>query len=143
MSREIKFRVFESLNKNMHYLDFALYKHDEFNQQNNFVLPTDRQCTAKDYTIMNLDAVNIMQYTGLKDKNDKEIYEGDIVKVQYAFTVSDKSYNFKVCYDEDNAGFLLKEITKSCGTIEWFDNLSEHEFEVIGNIYENSELLNQ
>lgn len=87
----------------------------------------------------NFDEIELLEYTGLKDKNDKETYEDDIIKVKYAF--SNKSYNFKVSRDDSNAGFLLKEITKSYGILEWFDNLSEPEFEVIGNIYENKELI--
>lgn len=140
MSREIKFRVFEPLNKNMHYLDFALYKHDEFNQQNNFVLPTDMQCTAKDYTIMNLDAVNIMQYTGLKDKNDKEIYEGDIVEVTWAN--QRKLIKYIVKYAEDCAYYLL-ECTTDEFELDTFCGYSKEQLEVVGNIYENPELLKE
>ena len=62
----------------------------------------------------------LMQYTGLKDKNNKEIYEGDIVKwyngIEEVFFGDGKF----------QAGVYL---------------LDEKEFEVIGNIYENPELL--
>ena len=137
MNREIKFKAWDKVTKLL--VDLIGFK--DLGQK--IELWYWNKDNEKAYCVADKEYIELMQYTGLKDKNDKEIYEGDIVKVQYAFTVSDKSYNFKVCYDEDNAGFLLKEITKSYGTIEWFDNLSEHEFEVIGNIYENSALLKE
>jgi uncharacterized phage protein (TIGR01671 family) len=155
MDREIKFRVFEPLNKKMHYLDFSLYKHDKYSQQNYWVLPTDRQCSAKDYTIMNLDSVHIMQYTGIKDKNGKEIYEGDIVEIkynQYAFdgeTLVDKYikeyivYNylsFDICIGEHNG---VKVYSCFVQEINLTDSILDEEWEIKGNIYENPELLKE
>ena len=75
-----------------------------------------------DYKILSRD-----QYTGLKDKNDKEIYGGDIVK----HFVSYKEQIDKIHFVED--GWRV-------GT--WEPNyLGNFEVEVIGNIYENPELL--
>jgi len=78
----------------------------------------------------------LMRFTGLKDKNKKEIYEGDILK-------SILSYNGKekiliVYWSEPVAGFMLNDINHSFG---WEFGLSFRTLEVIGNIYENPELI--
>ena len=69
----------------------------------------------------------IMQYTGLKDKNGKEIYEGDIVKHPC-------KRDEKLVVQWDYFGWGL--FWKMCNEV-WLDDSCE----VIGNIYENKELL--
>ena len=72
-----------------------------------------------------MDEIN--QYTGLHDKNGKEIYEGDILKAPY----SDCSTQHKVYFEDGCFKLQFKDLD------EW----SEKEIEIIGNIYENQELL--
>ena len=75
----------------------------------------------------------LMQFTGLKDKNGKEIYEGDILKI------CNGSLNC-VAWMEPNRVVTFEKGAFTCPT--WsFD--STHWIEVIGNIYENPELLKQ
>jgi len=72
----------------------------------------------------------LMQFVGLKDKNKKEIYEGDIVKNNYGI--------FKIVWDKDTLCFTTEpDDYKDWANKNWYDIYNE----VIGNIYENPELL--
>jgi len=99
-----------------------------------------------------IDVKTIVQYTGLKDKNEKEIYEGDILK--------DGIGNLKTCnigeyrldsfvnHDLTNTHlhygvyfYAKKYKTSKISYPEKYQMLNEH-MEIIGNIHENPELLN-
>ena len=75
---------------------------------------------------------SFLQFTGLYDKNKKKIYEGDIVK-------------WKTDIDEDyfggKLGFTAEIVKFEGGAFYPVCTMDEYEFEVIGNIYENPELL--
>ena len=88
--------------------------------------------------------VELMQYTGLKDKNGKEVYEGDILYHKW-LSGSDEDEGSYGVVELHQSSFMSKEVG-------YYFSLIHHEkdlykdgkflgFEVVGNIYENPELL--
>ena len=100
------------------------------------------KATYKNGNIVKEDLKNyvLMQSTGLTDKNGKEIFEGDILKV----TDDEQSWLEVVSFNENKAMFVSKEIKRKIDIPEspLYDlfNTDIFEVEIIGNIYENSEL---
>lgn len=117
MQREIKFRAWDIDGRTMVYGDVA------------------RNCIP--LAEINPE-ITVMQYTGLKDKNGKEIYEGDIVQDTYEIKEEEiKLFKQEVFWCKEAAGFCVRPSSPFA-----YVGLttSEHK-EVIGNIYENKELL--
>lgn len=126
MQDRFKFRIWHKPLKQMHYNDFVItstgyvakiYQQDDymmkFNQED---LEFEKQCV-------------IMQCTGLKDKNGKLIYEGDILRIN---NKEIHPVEYMKCY----AQFHIEDH----GVVESFFCYT---YEVIGNIYQNLELLTE
>jgi len=135
--REIKFRVWDK--KKMHYLDDEYVSEGIYNSKN------------KEHILM--------QFTGLKDKNGKEIYEGDVIKLHCSAN-ENHVITATIEWYEELARFIpaihnkkikvvggasegkrvsMGEMHSWCGAHYCF-SISRY-LEVIGNIYENPELL--
>ena len=132
MNREIKFRMWNDYDKKMIYWNELLKN----KLANIFTIPSYNKW--------------LMQYTGLHDKNGKEIYEGDIVKAYFkrgAWKYNDKNYfgykSGKVQYCVDGFILYIENYKEKIYPLSSFvnNNGNINELEVIGNIYEDSELL--
>lgn len=87
-----------------------------------------------------LDQFGVMQYTGLKDKNGKEIYEGDIVRINnFGETIINQA-NGVVVWDKDGLDY---NVVDSNNDFLIAFGLNKSQYEIIGNIFENPELLTQ
>ena len=119
MSREIKFRFYNQLNSEK----WSIYEKPLEDVESNDTLKSNAVC----------------QFTGLLDKHGVEIYEGDIVKITELYLDDDWFEILEVRYASNGYHLYEKD------SVGWRATLSRYEekfrVEVIGNIYENSELL--
>ena len=125
--REIKFRAWDNRNKRMYPFELIELPYNEnVNLDGQFDGLVNREYL-------------FMQYTGLLDKNGEEIYEGDIVSVfdyDTEFLGHGKIvfYDFSWCIE-----WICKDKNFTMMFSEWYEETKT--VEVIGNIYENQELL--
>lgn len=129
MPRELKFRCWDKDIKKMYRFDKLIYC-DEYNHLGFHLNPEDRDPDGGSYcNLPGMENFEIMQFTGLKDKNGKEIYEADIlVIVSMNKPVVVEWSEGSVCGAADNlVGFYIDGFNFGC--------------EVIGNIHENGDLL--
>lgn len=150
---EIKYRAFLKLEKIIVAVDelrfFPVdYSQDELELYN--VHFTKPHSLTRD--MRKLEDVELMQYIGLKDRNGVEIYEGDVISLQW--NNSDSPSAFSVVWSEPYGRFRFKlggngpclDIHKECKAraciepVNWEANYHS-KCKVIGNIYENPELL--
>jgi len=122
-----KFRAWDKHSQKM-------FANDELIIWNSFIYANDGKKLSCDYLKgWSIDEEYLMQSTGLFDKNGKEIFEGDIVRF------FDSLYT--VFYDIEEGSYRLKPHDDRW-VVDYMSNFSSEEsFEIIGNIYENKELL--
>lgn len=122
--REIKFRAYCKKRKAIFDVTGILFNQSDVVIQ---VLPDTN-------TLVNIENIELIQYTGLKDKNGREIYEGDIV-----MQLSERTYDSVTGVVKFIDGSYVIESADGKTGVYLFDEVA---FNVlIGNIYENPELL--
>ena len=115
MSREIKFRAWYMPFGSKGPMQEMLHR---------------RASSILSFAEMNSDAYIVEQFTGLKDKNGKDVYEGDLLKIKYPFSDNDEICEVK--WSNSDAGFIIgnfqlwKVVPKSV---------------VVGNVHEDKDLL--
>ena len=136
--RDIKFRAWDKATKKM----YEVIKIDFYNEKVGYLFADPiTQGEVIDY--LKLSDIELMQYTGLKDKNGVEIYEGDLFRLEF----DDGEYLCSVEFCEEEVGYVSmpkKTFREKYGKLLWVRG-NEHfnNNEIIGNIYENPELLEQ
>ena len=133
-----KFRAWDSVKKEMFKDTFAITECGQV-----VVVEQESVASAPDYVFV--EHLVIMQSTGLKDLNGVEIFEGDIIKrYRSPFFKAKWEYQIETVIKEEASLLLGREYGKNFGTIPFNSPFAQSFLlEVIGNIYENPELLEE
>lgn len=150
--REIEFRGKSLVTNNWVYGNYIIDKWGDSNNEIIYGILQDR--TAPDYLKnwipVRVNPNTVGQYTGLKDKNDKKVFEGDVIRMHYFFNnydpislgaFEDEAEIIGVVKCELLDGFYVETVDDhSICYLQWVEEPTE-ELEVLGNIYDNPELL--
>ena len=101
------------------------------------IIVSEKELEGKDeWTDLQAGEFELLEYTGYKDKNGREIYEGDIVRI--TLTQTQEARKGEVIYYAGNACFLVETANEEYFTFMSCDICG---IEVLGNKYENKELM--
>lgn len=130
--REFKFRAWDDEGKKM-YAPEALEQPDTEDDTKKTIYAYLSYGVLQIYDFRDKEPVQFvpMQSTGWFDKNQNEIYEGDIVQIENAI--------YQIIWSEEISGFIL---LSTDGVMMMGGDYITDDIEIIGNIYENQELIN-
>lgn len=137
--REIKFRAWNEKHKRLFIIKqpYHLQLQQDSKGKVSWKI-IDYELGCQNISSWDKDSKNIlMQYTGLKDKNGKEIYEGDIVKFSFINKHTNNKWDELIRVEYDNGLF------SPIGGYERGTKYYHKGCEIIGNIYQNKELPTQ
>jgi len=134
--RQIKFRAWDTKYKKMIFTGFHLLGEVmAFGEIEEYCMKTK----GDNGSIGRWNDIEIMQYTGLKDKNGKEIYEGDWCEAEFRDRKGIQVIQGQIIMDD----YMWCIDCRGCVGDDIFSINRPYNFEIIGNIYENPELLKQ
>ena len=141
--REIKFRAWDKEANIMVYSDhrtrklYDVYYGFEMNGEGELECRWEGEFTES-HVLDGGMLDNLMQYTGLKDKNDKEIYEGDICRWRDLETFNDEILEdvFVVVWNDEKLAWYAQNEDGDFG-YDLYEYTDDYDLAVIGNIYEN------
>ena len=129
MSREIKFRAYHKERKEIFEIASIDFEEKKAALSNGII------------KLLNVDfkQFELLQYTGVKDKNGNEIYEGDIVLIK----LDETSTWYKTVVGFKKGAFIANLIDKEDYVYIFHHGFTDDDFEIIGNVYENKNLLEE
>ena len=135
--KQTKFRAWDNLHKKMAEVETLRFDSSETAIEQAFLHYYNTPLNNDNW--LPRGCIDLMQFTGLLDKNGKGIYEGDIVDFSEGYDGMEGKYIISWKY----GGFWLDYLDGKEPEWEWNPfSLEGSNFEVIGNIYENPDLLN-
>ena len=141
MNRELKFRVWNTLTKKTYHTGFAVQANGHVTLDGSLIKDDNLAAGWKIYE--NEGELIPQQFTSLKDKNGKEIYEGDIIE----FSLKDFKQTYQIYWNQEMLRWdytSLKDNIEDPCACEY--DLFERNFsnsEIVGNIFENLELFKE
>ena len=125
--REIKFRAWD------YEMNEMIYPHEKYDLEHHVYIMHNNGINYLNYQNSAMSN-ELMQFTGLRDKNRKEIYEGDIVK-------HNKNL-FQIIHSENQHVLVLRNIKQDTNwrDLNWCYNVRKY-IEIIGNIHQDKHLL--
>ena len=143
--REVKFRAWDKMQKELVKVNAIALNANCFDTKS-YLHGSQPHLYDEDGVLHLLEDCELLQFTGLYDKNGQEIYEGDIVKGKAIKVRGGFSYLGKIIfYNQSNIhGYFIEDKNGAAWRLEQAQaivSLDRITGEVIGNIYENPDLL--